>query len=336
MLRGEIVEGEQLVAILDETGRGLGELRVVGRDEEVEGRLGVGLRHVVVAWEDFRADAPGASDIYYNVFDSCSETLLGERRLETVYPAGTASVREYRVAAAVDGQDAYVHAFVVVSALPTASNNDEAYLLTSSDGGGAFDEPVAVSPAPDNVNADEIALDAEGKSVYLVWTDDRFAPLSGQDDIFFWRSDGAGTAGTFLPADVQLDTDGQGLGQLARVDMDVFGEVVAVVWHDSDFNDHEMHCRVSRNGGDTFGPDVMMEPGAELAREPRVAVDGGSGNVVVVWQRMDFPLGYFSTLVRASADGGLTSAKRSIWRSSTLQASRRSGPGGSKAASCSR
>lgn len=136
---------------------------------------------------------------------------------------------------------------------------------------------------------------SSGNSIYAVWTSE----VNGRSDILFTRStDGGATFSTpiplssaasfsFLP-DVAVDKNNNNNVYVVWTRVTTVSEIVIVK---------------STNGGASFGPPVVLNPGPLAnGRTGRVAVDGN--RVYVAWEELSPDETDLETFFAASTDGG--------------------------------
>jgi hypothetical protein len=136
------------------------------------------------------------------------------------------------------------------------------------------------------------AIDVRADSLHVVWRDMR----DGSFEIYYKRStDGGSTWGSDTRISEPGDTSASG-------SVAVSGEYVHVVWADFRFEDSEIYCRSSSDGGDTWGAEQRLTnaPGASIT--PAVAASGSE--VHLVWT--DFRDGNNEIYYMRSTDNGAT------------------------------
>jgi len=146
----------------------------------------------------------------------------------------------------------------------------------------------------------------DGETVYAVWSDDRNDP-DGDRDVFFNVSTNGGL--TWLPDDIQLDTDGPGTRDSIDVEICCSGPRVYVAWADdrSDPGENrDVYLNYSEDGGLTWqASDIRLDtddPGDNNSNRPQICCDGQY--VYVVWE--DARAGRGGLWSNASTDGGAT------------------------------
>lgn len=132
--------------------------------------------------------------------------------------------------------------------------NEDAYVISSADGGATFSQPVRVNDfAAGTADVDSPELKVTGATVYLTWIDNR----AGNDHVYFDRSlDGGLTWGT----DKRLDSGGT-TSDADDPSLTIQGTEVHITWTD-DRNDVGIADQVfyaeSTDAGVTFSPDKKI------------------------------------------------------------------------------
>ena len=167
--------------------------------------------------------------------------------------------------------------------VPDAGNR-QIWATVSTDAGRSFGTPFRVDT--DRADSESPTVRVKGDDVWIAWGD-----LSRDVYIATSRDRGA----TF-----ELDQleDGWG-GPILADGLAVDGDTVAVTWmRDEGERNKDIDVRVSRDGGDTWGPTIAIADTADRIwdRYPVAAVTGDS--VHVSWSQDD------RRLVRTSLDGG--------------------------------
>ncbi|MEM7205627.1 MAG: sialidase family protein [Planctomycetota bacterium] len=131
-----------------------------------------------------------------------------------------------------------------------------------------------VDRAPAGTQATAPQMAAFGRSVYLVWQDDR----NGSGDIFFNRSNDAGK--TWMGQDVRLDTSAAGSSDSRNPQIAVNGARLIVTWVDERSGSFDVYCNRSLDGGATWlAADVRINSissrSATTAPRPRAIAAGG-------------------------------------------------------------
>jgi len=138
-----------------------------------------------------------------------------------------------------------------------------------------------------------LATDQEGR-VHVVWYDTR----DGTPQIYYKRSRDNGT--TWGP-EIHLSPNASPQEQPAIA---ADGRSVYVVWHDMRSGYRDVYLKRSVDGGETWGPEMLLSVGGDLADSmyPAVAVSGAHVHVTFADNR-DGPVHVFYT---RSTDGGVT------------------------------
>lgn len=230
---------------------------------------------VYAVWQDTRN---GSDDIYFSrSLDAGTTWLLSNARIDTDAPGASGS---YEPAMCNSGS----HVYVVWS--DTRNGTGDIYFNRSLDGGENWlpsdvrldtDIPVAG-------NSDQPSIACDGDRVYAAWRDERYGLFL--HDIFFNSSRDTGE--TWLPADLQLDTDGPGASGASRPAVCCAGDNVNVVWEDRRSNGLTRDIRLNRSGdaGLTFYSEDQAVSADELgaSRErPRMCTDSVN-SLFVAWE----------------------------------------------------
>ncbi len=194
---------------------------------------------------------------------------------------------------AVSGTNVYV---VWVDA---SLGNNRIFFSKSTDGGGTFSAPSALSNAVDSAVKPQIAV--SGTKVYVVWQDTT-TTLGAKPKIFFVVSTNSG--GTFGSTINLSNTSGNSIDPQIIAS----GSSVYVVWEDLTFGNGDILIQKSNDYGSTFNLGTVTTPGnplnlsnnTGLSKTPQIALSGG--NVYVTWD--DFTPGTDTTMVTRSTNGG--------------------------------
>lgn len=234
-----------------------------------------GVAHVV--WRDARL---GADDLWYANSADGGRTWSPEQRLDKGYPAGTAPVREYALAATRSGGQTHLHVlFTVDPGAGGAFLPDELHLLRSTDGGTSWTAAQGVSSANGTgADVDSFALHSEGSTLLLAWSDDRFG-ASTLDDLWLLRSLDGGS--TFVGPETQIDPSGPLNGDVENeLALAVEGDLVVLGWEE-EFGSvrEEAWVAVSGDGGQSFTSARRVgayAPATTDVDDVAVAVQGGT------------------------------------------------------------
>jgi glutaredoxin len=210
--------------------------------------------NIYVVWHD---DTPGNDQIYFKKSDDGGTTWTKNKRLTWnvsyyVYPA-----------IAVDGSNIYV-----VWQDDTPGYN-EIYFKKSDDGGTTWTKNKRLTWNAGSSDSPSIAVN--GSNIYVVWFDD----TSGNDEIYFKKSDDGGTTWT---KNKRLTWNA---GDSQCPDIAVDGQNVYIVWHEYTPN-KEIFFKESTDGGDTWTANKRLTWNSGRSWKPRIAVDGP--NIYVVWE----------------------------------------------------
>lgn len=206
---------------------------------------------IYVAWRDARHGVY-FDEVYFCYSNDGGVSWAGDVRLDKGYAIGVGDVKDWRMACSG------ANIFVLISVDPGGAN-EEIFLVSSKDGGATFGPASPVSSLGLGVeDVDDIALAAEGSTVYVAWEGNRNG--STGDDVFFQRSTDGGVS--WQAADTQLD-QGPGTG-----DANSYGSLkivsragrVAVAWLEefSSTLNEEVRLAVSDNYGVSFSPDSRI------------------------------------------------------------------------------
>ena len=207
---------------------------------------------VHVLWLDGRnATGPPSNDVYYARSVDGGASFSPEVRLDFGLVSGVGTVR--RAILKVSGD----HVYVLGEIEPvTPVDDEEVWLVRSTDSGVTFDAPRSVTPVngtgPD---VSYVSLDAEGAFVYVSWGDDRGG---AGDDVYFARSVDGGQS--FI-GDLKINSSSVTVGDVeAAAQVSVFGPLVMIAWLEElgTGTAEEVRVAVSTNGGASFGPDVQV------------------------------------------------------------------------------
>ncbi len=239
---------------------------------------------IYVAWEDERYGT-SSDDVFFNYSDDGGATWAGEFMIPKGFPTGSNSVRDWRMVVSPGVPDNNVYFLLSVD------NGDEAiYLVYSHDGGANFTGPVAISDQPvHTVDVDYIDMAANSMIVHVAFIDDRNGSAS-YDDVWYQQSTDGGA--TWLPADVQLDASGLGVGDAeGGIEIAVVGNMVAVGWQEeySDAANEEVQVNVSQDGGLTWNGAVMVGGYSTVTDDcdgSNVAISdyNGTPTVIAAWR----------------------------------------------------
>lgn len=152
-----------------------------------------------------------------------------------------------------------------------------------------------------------VRIAAQGRSVYVVWEDERnTSTIPPHTDIYFNRSLDGGR--TWLTPDVRLDTGSPpGAARSARPAIAASGSSVYVVWDDDRNvpNKSDIYFNVSHDGGTTWLPlDLRLDDAPPGTSEWKADLAVWGQAVYVVWQ--DQRVGGQTPYMNRSLDGGAT------------------------------
>lgn len=259
---------------------------------------------IYVSYSDERH---GTREVFVRSYDVTSGTLSPEVRVPNGYPAGEAETFGWQLAAeAAPGGD---RVYLVLAVDVPSPNIERARFVASHDGGLTFPIERQLTPGTADLDA-AYQLEAAGGVVHVAWSDSRYA-ASG-NDVFYQRSTDGGL--TFLPADVELDATGPGVGSVTGVGFHMIAAPPLLVLGWSEYVgsilEPRIHGIVSLDQGLTFGPDQEIDqaPVGSLSAITTVAVtaDPDSGGAAVAWHdTRDGHLGKAEVYVASTLDGGL-------------------------------
>ena len=132
-------------------------------------------------------------------------------------------------------------------------------------------------------NAFNPNMDCTDDRVYIVWEDDRDGELEYKN-IYFQTS--ADDGETWLPEDINLDIDPEGLTISQGPQVTAQGGSVHVVWSDNINGAPDIYASSSQNQGVSFSEPIRVdsdEPGVAYSGKPQLASDA-LGNVYVLWE----------------------------------------------------
>ena len=249
---------------------------------------------VFVVWTE------NASIQFNRSLDGGATWLPTPLRLDTP----TASPQALSPAIAMSGDAVYV-AWIDRRHDPQASGN--VYLNRSLDRGLTWlGRDVRINTDhPIEARSKAVRLATGGTAVYAAWADGRAGTQLFEQDVHFTRSLDRGE--TWLAADVRLNTDPAGQGNIGAVDIAADGETVIVGWEDGreGFANTDIYWTRSANQGTTWlAADVRVNtqlPGVGAYR-PRLAYADGVAHAIWIDNRN----GRMDVFVRRSFDGGAT------------------------------
>ena len=204
---------------------------------------------------------------------------------------------------AVYGNNVYVM-FADASNYPSAN-----YFFSRSINGGNDFEPSyqindvnCATPIQEFENLVSLCVDRDG-NIYAVWNDGRRP--EGNNDIYFAKSTNEGVS-----FGVNVSVNDITISAVDSVKFSPFiavggTDTVYVVWTDmregSDNDRARVYFSISTNGGESFGPDVMV---SEPTLSSRAEIVASSGLVVISWQGMSSTQGGIWAVT--SSDGGVS------------------------------
>jgi hypothetical protein len=235
---------------------------------------------VYVTWADSRNGdfRYGPDDIYFNrSLDGGASWLATDMRLDTDLPAAAHS--KFPQIAAFD--DA-----VYVAWGDSRNGAQDIYFNRSLDGGASWlaTDMRLDTDLPGTAHSQSQQIAASGDSVYVVWQDSRFSTGGAVFDIHFNRSLDRGA--TWLPADIQLETDSPGLHNSSSPQIAASGDSVYVTWQEERDGRVDIHFSRSLDSGLSWlTSDIRLDtdlPGAAYSSQPQIAASGDS--VYVTWE----------------------------------------------------
>jgi hypothetical protein len=254
-------------------------------------------QNIYVAWRDDRFD--GTDDkIFFTRSTDGGSTWETNRHIDDGYPTDANPIRN--LAMAVDSP------YVYLAARVDTSNGDKIYVVSSSDDGATFGPAVYVSDFDINTFADavNVGVYAQGSTCHVAWADDR---VQAGEDVWYQRSDDAGA--TWLPADIQVDTNG-GIGdaQTQAMFVQADGDLVTVCWQEDDrINTSEfIYTNISADGGNTWlTSDIQVgNYDTSITDVDFNSVAVKNGTILYAWR--DNRTGSDLIYASATSDGGLT------------------------------
>ena len=167
--------------------------------------------------------------------------------------------------------------------------NYDIFMITSTDGGDSFGDPVNLSTNSGFSEHPQSA--AYGESVYVVWADN----TSGNKEVLFavGRNNGSNFASTLNLSNTDSDSFNQEIA--------VFEENVYAVWLEEGEANSRVMLRASTDGGKTFDDPLVISEKANAGTLPKIFADGQG--VHVAWSLLEDERenGLFYS---ASSDGG--------------------------------
>lgn len=236
----------------------------------------------VVVWQETRDQVLSGSsnqDVFYNRSTDGGVTWGATSiALNTATAGANIDTDIDRVYLASDGDNVYVT--WEEDSGPGLGGNEEIQFARSTNGGASFLAPVVVSQnyGPGQSDVDEPQVHADDGLVIITYTDS----INGNDQAFLLRSTDDGA--TFSAA-IQVESDPT--GNVDEVFSALDGNVVLCAWTDTGGGQNDaIRAAISLDGGQTFGPEQICGPNAELngvgdADGPSVELNGQ--NAYIVW-----------------------------------------------------
>lgn len=162
--------------------------------------------------------------------------------------------------------------------------------------------PVRVSHGDGQISAPDLYCAAEG--VFVVWEDDRDGELQNRQ-VYFNRSVDQGE--TFLPEDIPIDADPDGLTMSFEPRIAGTGEDLYVAWYDDRNGAYDVFVTQSSTLGDAWSAPIRVDQdllGGAYSAHPRIAVGDDGRTVWVVWE--DSRDGVADIWFARSTDGAVT------------------------------
>jgi hypothetical protein len=168
--------------------------------------------------------------------------------------------------------------------------NSEIYYKRSSDGGTSWGADTRLTN--NTLFSWNPSVSVSGSNVYVVWTDSR----DNNFETYFKRStDGGLTWGT----DTRLSNNIWGSYSPCAA---VSGSNIYVAWSDNRDGNYEIYCRISSDGGSTWGAEARLTNASGDSQNPSVAVSNSA--VHITW--VDYRNGNQEIYYNRSINGGVS------------------------------
>ena len=222
---------------------------------------------IYVAWQDYRRNQ---ADIYVAKSTDGGQTF--SRNLRVNDDIGRAG--QLYPSLAIDARG-----ILYLAWHDFRKGNQDIYFSRSTDGGQTFSRNIRVNddPGTDGQFNPSLGVDAEG-TVYLAWHDLR----DGNADIYFAKSTDGGR--NFTPNRRLNDDRGDAYQFHPSLGVGSKG-TVAVAWEDSRNRRTEIYLTYSRDGGNTFSPNVQINDERRPADRLHAALAIGQDHeLTVIWE----------------------------------------------------
>ena len=236
----------------------------------------------VAVWQETRDQVLSGSsnqDVFYNRSTDGGVTWGATSiALNTATAGSNIDTDIDRVYLASDGDNVYVT--WEEDSGTVLGGNEEIQFARSTNSGASFMAPVVVSQnyGPGQSDVDEPQVHADNGLVIITYTDG----VNGNDQAFLIRSTDNGAN---FSAPIQIESDPT--GNVDEIFSALDGTVVLCGWTDSAGGQNDaIRAAISLDGGQTFGPEQICGPNAELngvgdADGPSVELNGQ--NAYIVW-----------------------------------------------------
>lgn len=174
----------------------------------------------------------------------------------------------------------------VAKGQPVPGNNEDFYVVASSNGGLSFGAPLRVNRPPlgaGSSDVDDPALAAAGGVIHAVWVDNR----GGADKVFANRSTNGGAS--WAITDQRIDDSLEPLADVEDPRIDAQGPQVAVLWRDGrglGLGQYALYATASNDAGITWLADQRLDGAgavSALTNSKRGWIDLEAGVAHAVW-----------------------------------------------------